>query len=164
MPRNYSEPPLCSDNEQNKVTWKCQWCWCETLTSWYASYNSVHLINMIPPVQLIINLQSKKFCIFSLFYILFLMVSIYTLLQIIILKNFIICVSHRLRANLLAVHHLLTWNRTQQNISTRIYATTVSSMNVTKKLKLNSVALVRERTIPTERPPPVGEISANFCG
>ena len=27
-----------------------------------------------------------------------------------------------------------------------------------------SVALVRERTIPTERPPPVGEDSANFCG
>jgi hypothetical protein len=33
-----------------------------------------------------------------------------------------------------------------------------------KKTKLNSVALVRERTIPTERPPPVGEVSANFCG
>ena len=32
------------------------------------------------------------------------------------------------------------------------------------KKKLNSVALVRERTIPTERPPPVGEVSANFCG
>ena len=30
--------------------------------------------------------------------------------------------------------------------------------------KLNSVALVRERTIPTERPLPVGEVSANFCG
>jgi len=29
--------------------------------------------------------------------------------------------------------------------------------------KLNSVALVRERTILTERPPPVGEVSANFC-
>ena len=29
---------------------------------------------------------------------------------------------------------------------------------------LNSVALVRERTIPTERPPPVGEVSANLCG
>ena len=29
---------------------------------------------------------------------------------------------------------------------------------------VNSVALVRERTIPTERPPPVGEVSANFCG
>jgi hypothetical protein len=28
----------------------------------------------------------------------------------------------------------------------------------------NSVALVRERTIPTERPPPVGEVSTNFCG
>ena len=26
------------------------------------------------------------------------------------------------------------------------------------KLKLNSVALVRTRTIPTERPPPVGEV------
>ena len=26
------------------------------------------------------------------------------------------------------------------------------------------MALVRERTIPTERPPPVGAVSANFCG
>jgi hypothetical protein len=32
------------------------------------------------------------------------------------------------------------------------------------KTKLNSVAWVRERTRPTERPPPVGEVSANFCG
>jgi hypothetical protein len=30
--------------------------------------------------------------------------------------------------------------------------------------KLNSVALVRKRTTPTERPPLVGEVSANFCG
>jgi hypothetical protein len=31
--------------------------------------------------------------------------------------------------------------------------------------KLNSVALVRERTIPTERPPPVGEFSSKiFAG
>ena len=30
--------------------------------------------------------------------------------------------------------------------------------------KKNSVTLVREQTIPTERPPPVGEVSANFCG
>ena len=29
---------------------------------------------------------------------------------------------------------------------------------------INSVALVRERTIPTERPPPVGQVSANVCG
>jgi hypothetical protein len=28
--------------------------------------------------------------------------------------------------------------------------------------KLNSVALVRERTTPTEQPPFVGEVSANF--
>jgi hypothetical protein len=28
----------------------------------------------------------------------------------------------------------------------------------------NFVALVRERTIPTERPPPVGEVSTNFYG
>jgi hypothetical protein len=28
----------------------------------------------------------------------------------------------------------------------------------------NSVALVREQAIPTERPPLVGEVSANFCG
>jgi hypothetical protein len=30
--------------------------------------------------------------------------------------------------------------------------------------RLNSMALVRERTIPTERPPPVVEVSANFWG
>jgi hypothetical protein len=29
---------------------------------------------------------------------------------------------------------------------------------------MNSVALVRERTIPTERPQLVGEVSVNFCG
>jgi hypothetical protein len=32
------------------------------------------------------------------------------------------------------------------------------------KQKLNSVALVHERNIPVERPPLVGEVSANFCG
>jgi hypothetical protein len=32
------------------------------------------------------------------------------------------------------------------------------------KIKLNSVACVRERTMPIERPPLVGEVSANFCG
>ena len=36
--------------------------------------------------------------------------------------------------------------------------------NQLKKTKLNSMALVCERTIPTERPPPVREVSANFCG
>jgi hypothetical protein len=32
-----------------------------------------------------------------------------------------------------------------------------------QKKKANSVALVRKRTIPTERPQLVGEVSANFC-
>jgi hypothetical protein len=32
------------------------------------------------------------------------------------------------------------------------------------EIKHNSVALVRERTIPTEWPPLVGEVNANFCG
>jgi hypothetical protein len=29
--------------------------------------------------------------------------------------------------------------------------------------KKNSVVLARKQTIPTERPPLVGEVSANFC-
>jgi hypothetical protein len=32
------------------------------------------------------------------------------------------------------------------------------------KKKLNSMVWVRERTIPTERPPLAGEVIANFCG
>jgi hypothetical protein len=31
-------------------------------------------------------------------------------------------------------------------------------------LQLNSMALVHKQTIPTKRPPLVGEVSANFCG
>ena len=41
-----------------------------------------------------------------------------------------------------------------------------STVQVRNKFELikkkNSAALVRERTIPTERPLPVGEVSANF--
>jgi hypothetical protein len=33
-----------------------------------------------------------------------------------------------------------------------------------KKKKRNSVALVRKRTVPIERPPLIGEVSAKFCG
>jgi hypothetical protein len=32
------------------------------------------------------------------------------------------------------------------------------------KTKLNSMALVREQTKPTQRPPLAGKVSANFCG
>jgi len=41
--------------------------------------------------------------------------------------------------------------------------TTILKLNL-QHIKLNSVALVRTQTIPTERPLPVGEVSANFCG
>jgi hypothetical protein len=41
---------------------------------------------------------------------------------------------------------------------------TINLKCASSKLKLNSVALVRKRTTPTERPPLVGEVSANFCG
>jgi len=42
--------------------------------------------------------------------------------------------------------------------------TPAAATTITTTTKLNSVALVRTRTIPKERPPPVGEVSANFCG
>ena len=40
----------------------------------------------------------------------------------------------------------------------------IKKEQVTEQIKLNSVALVRERTIPTERPPPVGEVVPTFAG
>jgi hypothetical protein len=48
-----------------------------------------------------------------------------------------------------------------------IQENTIDALLITQLLEIktkNSMALVRERTIPTERPPPVGEVSANFCG
>jgi hypothetical protein len=38
------------------------------------------------------------------------------------------------------------------------------NLQITLGKKLNSVALARKQTIVTERPPLVGEVSANFCG
>ena len=62
---------------------------------------------------------------------------------------------------------LITRNSTLR-IQVVIFISVTSIMAIKRlmsiNLKLNSVALVRERTIPTERPPPVGEVSANFCG
>jgi hypothetical protein len=40
----------------------------------------------------------------------------------------------------------------------------VSQLNPIHTIQYNSVALVRQRTMPTEWPPLVGEVSANFCG
>jgi hypothetical protein len=38
------------------------------------------------------------------------------------------------------------------------------SESILNKQKTNSMVSVRERTIPTERPPLVGEVIANLCG
>jgi hypothetical protein len=38
------------------------------------------------------------------------------------------------------------------------------SRNQNDYIKINSVASIRVRTIPTQRPPLVGEVSVNFCG
>jgi hypothetical protein len=39
-----------------------------------------------------------------------------------------------------------------------------NSLLVSKTKKLNSMVGARERTTPTERPPPAGEVIANFYG
>jgi hypothetical protein len=44
-----------------------------------------------------------------------------------------------------------------------IYSSNILLVAVKTK-KLNSMAWVRERTIPTKRPPLVGEVIANLCG
>ena len=56
----------------------------------------------------------------------------------------------------------LTWINTSGYSLIDVEASNVTYPNTVQTV--NSVALVRERTIPTERPPPVGEVSANFCG
>jgi hypothetical protein len=43
-------------------------------------------------------------------------------------------------------------------------ATKSSGKPKTTNKQTNSMVRVRERTIPTERPPLVGEVIANFCG
>ena len=58
-------------------------------------------------------------------------------------------------------HISADWNLLQNIHSLRFsYCTVFSVLLCIKKF----VALVRKRTIRTERPPPVGEVSANFCG
>jgi hypothetical protein len=62
-------------------------------------------------------------------------------------------------------HNLKPLAQTHHNFHNKVQALffkyeAAFSEFVTKKL--NSMALVHERTIPTGRPPPVGEVSANF--
>jgi hypothetical protein len=54
---------------------------------------------------------------------------------------------------------LLKLRGSETNVSSRLIA--FDKAEVKKK---NSEALVRERTIPTDRPPLVSEVTANFCG
>jgi hypothetical protein len=44
-----------------------------------------------------------------------------------------------------------------------VFVTVYGVYNLARQMNINSVALVRERTIPTERPPLVGEVNASFC-
>jgi hypothetical protein len=46
----------------------------------------------------------------------------------------------------------------------QVSVTHLTSRQLKKEKNLNSVASVRKRTIPTERPPLVGEVSVNLCG
>ena len=80
--------------------------------------------------------------------------------QMICIKIFLDCLTPRKETarsyqTTVTIHHLMPYHTTE--------GLTLRSSFITS-LKLNSVALVRTRTIPTERPPPVGEVSANFCG
>jgi hypothetical protein len=43
-----------------------------------------------------------------------------------------------------------------------VYTSPIRALSNLTDLKLNSVAVVRKRTNPTERPPRVGEVSANL--
>jgi hypothetical protein len=56
---------------------------------------------------------------------------------------------------------LLLLKRAESNCKTADMASSKPKSHLSK-LKLNSMVWVRERTIPTERPPLVGEVIANF--
>jgi hypothetical protein len=59
------------------------------------------------------------------------------------------------------------WNLYECNVIVLTFLHVLHLVSIKVKVEnliLNSVAWVRERNIPTERPPLVGEVSANFCG
>jgi hypothetical protein len=69
---------------------------------------------------------------------------------------------HIVNLKLVHLRHIckVTWNMfSARNLKFSSYLT-----ENWLKVKLNSVVWVRERTIPIERPPLVGEVSANFYG
>jgi hypothetical protein len=52
----------------------------------------------------------------------------------------------------------------ERTTTTTTTTTTITTTTTTNNNNNNSVSLVRERTIPTERPLLVDEVNANFCG
>jgi hypothetical protein len=76
------------------------------------------------------------------------------------------CVTKRLRLEPVTVILLDCYCYRRTLPETYHYSRIVTFVNDHLQLYLltYSVALVRKRTIPTERPPLVGEVSANFCG
>ena len=85
------------------------------------------------------------------------------------LGDFFLC---DLTLSLENLHHLdenfqfnVVWHR--KSVAALLFYRTLAESIITVIPSVtckNSVALVRERTIPTEQPPLVGEVSANFCG
>jgi hypothetical protein len=67
-----------------------------------------------------------------------------------------------LQASAVIVPLTVTRMHPSESISIHIYDLLVKLK--LKKKKLNSMSVVRKRTIPTEQPPLVGEVSANLCG
>jgi hypothetical protein len=79
------------------------------------------------------------------------------------------------KLHLVSLHAVLTVKAASQGIRAFFRSRQVSVLYIPMNLgnksetayiakKKTSVASIRERTIPTERPPLVGEVSVNFCG
>jgi hypothetical protein len=68
------------------------------------------------------------------------------------------------RLRIIYLHSATRLHGVELNLARRQRAFLLASAIFKNINKTNSVALVRVRTIPTERPPLVGEVSANFCG
>jgi hypothetical protein len=59
---------------------------------------------------------------------------------------------------------MFEFHREKNTFQNERHVTCFKAVKVKKNVEQISVALVRERTIPTETPPLVGEVNANFYG
>ena len=77
------------------------------------TYLRNHLFSMVLPIYVIISLHTKKFCVFCLFYILFLWpICNVDCDDLLFFMNFVIFVLSRFRTNLLAANHFVMCQRT----------------------------------------------------